>query len=81
MKEWIIKWFQTFWENHGERIFFSSIASFFGVCFIITGTKVPALKEFVGAGTTILIGVGMLFFNKTRSPENKKEVVVNEEIT
>ena len=77
MKDWIIKWLQGFWNSHGERMVFAFVATIFGVGFIILGIKVPILKEFIGAGTTILIGVAMLFFNKTRSPE-KKEVPQDE---
>ena len=72
---WVFTWIQKFWNDHGDRITFATIATVFAIGFIIVGIKFPALKEFVGAGTTILIGVAMLFFNKSRSPENvtKKE--------
>ena len=75
---WAIMWFQLFWDKHGDRVAFSFIASMFGIGFIIIGLKAPTLKEFVGAGTTILIGVAMLFFNKARSPEQER---LKEEIT
>ena len=65
--KFILTWLQRFWDNHGERLIFAVLAIIMATVFLIVGLQNEALKEFVGAGTTILIGVAMLFFNKTRS--------------
>ena len=67
--KFILTWMQRFWDNHGERLIFAALAITMATVFLIVGLQNDALKEFVGAGTTILIGVAMLFFNKTRSVE------------
>ena len=65
--KFILTWLQRFWDNHGERLIFAAMAATMACGFLIVGMKIEELKEFTGAGTTILIGVAMLFFNKTRS--------------
>ena len=65
--KFILEWLKGFWNNHGERLVFAALAVIMALGFLVVGLQNEALKEFVGAGTTILIGVAMLFFNKTRS--------------
>lgn len=60
------EWFINFWKAHGERHIYGAYASVLAVVFLWVGIKVPELKEFKGAGSTILIGIGMLWFNKAR---------------
>jgi hypothetical protein len=54
----------------GALIFLGG-ATLFAIFFIIVGIKVEALNGLVDAGTTILIGNGMLLFNKARGGDQK----------
>jgi hypothetical protein len=64
-------WFDRFIDNHGERFIFLGGATLFAIVFVIIGIKVEALNGLVDAGTTILIGNGMLLFNKARGGDQK----------
>ena len=64
MKEWFLK----FWDRHGERTVFMFGATLFAVCFIVY----DADGEIGAAGRTILIGVAMLAYNKSRGSEQNK---------
>ena len=81
--KWLMKWGERFWDNHGERLTFAAMAVIMACFFLIVGMKNEELKEFIGAGTTILIGVAMLFFNKTRSetkpPTEEKGEIADEQ--
>ena len=62
MKEWFVKWFTSFWDAHGERLIFAFLATVFALAF----WKVFHWEE---AAKTILIGIAMLLYNKTRTGE------------
>jgi hypothetical protein len=64
-------WLDRFIDAHGERLYFLEVQRYFAICFIIVGIKVEALSGLVDAGTTILIGNGMLLFNKARGGDQK----------
>lgn len=56
-----MKWLKRFWAGHGERIVFGGIAFAFAVYFL--GQPAQELK---GAGMTIMIGLAMTAYNKSR---------------
>jgi hypothetical protein len=64
-------WLDRFIDAHGERFIFLGGATLFAIVFVIIGIKVEALNGLVDAGTTILIGNGMLLFNKARGGDQK----------
>jgi hypothetical protein len=64
-------WLDRFIDAHGERFIFLGGATLFAIVFVIIGIKVEALNGLVDAGTTILIGNGMLLFNKARGGDPK----------
>ena len=52
------KWATEFWNDHGERLTFAGLA-----------LSLAAIMRFLGLSSesnTIIIGIAMLFFNKTR---------------
>lgn len=53
-----MEWFKAFWNTHGERLVFASLA--LGVAAVLY------LLELKAEAKTIIIGMGMLFFNKAR---------------
>ena len=65
------------WEKHKERLFYGGLALAFSFLFVVMACLDLPIKEggadWVGAAKTILIGLAMLCYNKTRgqSPENK----------
>ena len=69
MKEWL----KGFWQNHGDRVFFMSVSTIFGLAFLSLGTY-KSLEPLTGAGTTLLIAVATLALNKARGPNGKPEV-------
>lgn len=68
MKEWI----KRFWNDHGDRIFFGAVATCFALGFVWLGARYELLKELLGSGITILIGVAMLAYNKARGTNGKE---------
>jgi hypothetical protein len=64
------KWFRKFWWVHGERHVYGFYSFVLSLGFIYFGKKYN-ISEFVGAGSTILIGLAMYCFNKVRG--NGKE--------
>ena len=64
-------WLDRFIDAQGERFIFLGGATLFAIVFVIIGIKVEALNGLVDAGTTILIGNGMLLFNKARGGDQK----------
>ena len=60
MKE---NWFKRFWDAHGDRLIFASLA--LGVSYVLYNIDLKAEAK------TILIGIGMLLFNKARGANNK----------
>jgi hypothetical protein len=64
-------WLARFIDAHGERFIFLGGATLFAICFILVGVKIEALDGLVEAGKTILIGLGMLLFNKARGGDQK----------
>jgi hypothetical protein len=64
-------WLDRFIDAHGERFIFLGGATLFAIVFVIIGIWVEALNGLVDAGTTILIGNGMLLFNKARGGDQK----------
>jgi len=54
-------WLEKFWSAHGDRLIFASLATIFGFVFYYL---MPDMK---GEAKTILIGVAMLLYNKSRS--------------
>jgi H+/Cl- antiporter ClcA len=63
-------WFKKFWWVHGERHIYGFYAFAMACMFVYIG-KSHNMPEFTGAGTTILIGLATLFFNRVRG--NGKE--------
>jgi len=61
-----MKWTIEFWNRHGERLTFAGLA-----------LSLAAIMRFLGLSAesnTIIIGIAMLFFNKTRgTSEGGKE--------
>ena len=58
--EWSIK----FWNSHGERLTFAGLA-----------LSLAAVMRYLGLSAesnTIIIGIAMLFFNKTRGTGNER---------
>ena len=55
-----MKWFTTFWDEHGERLVFAGLALGLAAVFWF----MPDMK---GEAKTIMIGIAMLFFNKART--------------
>ena len=66
-----MEWIKKFVNVHGERIFFMGVASLMAIGFIVVGAKIESLSSLSESGTTILIGVAMLCYNKARG--NGKE--------
>jgi hypothetical protein len=64
-------WLDRFIDAHGERFVFMGGATGFAILFLILGLKVEGLAGLVDAGNTILIGIGMLLFNKARGGDQK----------
>ena len=58
-----MEWFNKFWNTHGERLTFASMA----LC-------IAGAMRYIGLeaeSNTIIIGIGMLMFNKTRGTDGK----------
>ena len=53
-----MKWATEFWNRHGERLVFATLA--------LSLATVLYLLEMKAEAKTILIGMAMLFFNKAR---------------
>jgi hypothetical protein len=64
-------WWDRFVDAHGERFVFMGGATVFAIMFVILGLKIEGLAGLVDAGNTILIGIGMLLFNKARGGDQK----------
>ena len=60
MKE---SWFKHFWNTHGDRLIFATLSISIATVLYQIGMKAEA--------KTIIVGIGMLFFNKTRGTNNK----------
>jgi len=58
--EWTIK----FWSSHGERLTFAGLALSLAV--------IMRFIELSDESNVIIIGIAMLFFNKTRGTSNGK---------
>ena len=58
-----MKWFIAFWNTHGERLTFALMA--LSLAGIMRYLKLEAESN------TIIIGIAMLLFNKTRSTNGK----------
>ena len=52
-------WLKKFWDRHGDRLVFATLAILVAVAMWMLGMAAEA--------KTIIIGVGMLFFNKART--------------
>lgn len=61
------KWFLQFWGSHGDRIFFMTAALTLAFIFYVF---MPDMKA---EAKTILIGIAMLCYNKSRGNERKKD--------
>ena len=59
-----MKWFTEFWNTHGERLTFASMA----LCL----AGVMRYLKLEAESNTIIIGIAMLMFNKTRGTDGKK---------
>jgi len=57
------KWFESFWNTHGERLVFAAMA------LVLSG--VLHMLKLHEQGNTIIIGIAMLMFNKTRGTNGK----------
>ena len=69
-----MEWKEKFIENHGDRLFFMSVTTLFGIGFVVAGLLVEALNEaLLGVGITLLIGVAQQAHNKSRSPKTSEE--------
>lgn len=57
-----MEWAKGFWEKHGDRLTFG------GLALILSGVmyQIDLEKE----ANTIIIGIAMLFFNKSRGTSN-----------
>ena len=53
-----MKWATEFWNKHGERLTFAGLALSLAV--------IMRYLELSAESNTIIIGIAMLFFNKTR---------------
>lgn len=53
-----MEWFKKFWNSHGERLTFATLA--------LTIATVMYFIELKAEANTIIIGMAMLFFNKAR---------------
>lgn len=53
-----MEWFIKFWNSHGERLTFASLALSIATAMYFLNLKAEA--------NTIIIGLAMLFFNKAR---------------
>ena len=60
------EWFKVFWDNHGERLVFATLATCFGAFFWFT----PEMRN---EGKTILIMIAGIFVNKVRGPMEKRD--------
>lgn len=60
-----MEWFNKFWNTHGERLVFAAFA--------LSIAAVLYLLEMKAEAKTIIIGMGMLFFNKARGTNHKGE--------
>jgi hypothetical protein len=70
---WTFWWTQKFWNKHGDRLIFATLAAIFGIVFM---WKLNLKAE----GKTILIGIAMLLYNKSRSPDSDREPTEEVEI-
>jgi hypothetical protein len=67
MKQWLKK----FWYVNGERHVYGFYAFAMACGFLFIGREY-SIKEFDGAGATILIGIAMYCFNKVRGNGKEK---------
>ena len=58
-----MEWATKFWGNHGERLTFAGLALFLAA--------IMRFLELSAESNTIIIGIAMLFFNKTRGTSNE----------
>ena len=54
-----MKWFEGFWNEHGERLIFAGLA--LGLAALLHKMGLKAQSE------VIIIGIAMLFYNKVRT--------------
>ena len=70
---------EAFYKNHGERLFYGGLSLLF--CFMFIGIACidfpvkEAGADWIGAAKTIMIGLAMLCYNKTRSPKEAPKSV------
>jgi len=57
-----MEWITKFWNSHGERLTFSGLA--------LSLAAIMRYLELQAESNTIIIGIAMLFFNKTRGTTN-----------
>jgi len=70
MLEYLVGWFKRFWDKHGDRIFWATVA-------LTIAVIVWNFMDMRAEAKTVIIGVMMLAYNKIRTPD-KEETTSNE---
>ena len=59
-----MEWIKAFWDKHGDRLTFAGFA--------LSLSGVMRMFDLEKEANTILIGIAMLFFNKSRGSDQTK---------